>query len=113
MGVAVVGLWAGAFVVWGRAGVADASSERGGADQEVKQKIDSLKASVVGKNDETQGKKVFAPQNRPEEGAWDYTPREVCMQGKANFPEEYRDVDCSDEKYSSPYNWREVRGMQH
>ena len=110
-GVAILGLWAGAFVVWGRAGAADASPERPGADGEVKQKIDDLKATVVGKNDETRGKVVVAPPIKAPAAVWDYTPREVCLQGKMNFPEQYKDVDCSDEKYSSPYGWREVKGM--
>jgi hypothetical protein len=112
VGVTILGMWAGAFLTLGRTGVGDASSERPGNPNAVKQKIEDLKASVIGKNDETQGKKVFAPQSRPSEQAWEYTPREVCMHGKANFPDEYKDVDCSDDKYSSPYNWREVPGMQ-
>ena len=110
-GVAILGLWAFTFLQWGRAGVADASPDRPGADREVKDKLSDLKASVVGKNQETRGDKVFAPQNRPPKSAYDYSPREVCMQMKVSYPDEYKDVDCAADKYSSPDGWIWTPGM--
>jgi hypothetical protein len=110
--VAILGLWGGVFLEWGTAGAADASRSRPGADSEVKQRIDDLKSSVVGKNQETRGDKVFGAQNRPEKSAWDYTPREVCLQMKDRYPDEYKEVDCSDDKYSSPNGWIWTPGFQ-
>jgi hypothetical protein len=109
--VAILGLWGGAFLLLGRSGAADASSERSGADREVKEKLSDLKASVVGKNQETRGDKVVAPQNRPPKSAYDYSPREVCMQMKVTYPDEYKDVDCASDKYSSPDGWIWTPGM--
>ena len=109
--VAILGLWGGVFLHWGRAGAADASLERPGAGSEVKQKVDELKTSVLGNNAETRGNKVVAPQIRPPKAVYDYTPREVCLQMKARYPEQYEDVDCSSDKYSSPDGWKWTPGM--
>lgn len=111
--VGILGLWGGAFLMWGRSGAADASLERPGANAEVKQKLDSLKTSVLGKNEETRGNKVVAPLIRPSKTVYDYTPREVCLQMKNLHPDTYDDVDCSSDKFSSPDGWRWTPGMDH
>jgi len=111
-GVAILGLWAGVFLLWGRSGAADASLERPGAGGEIKQKVDELRTSVLGKNEPTRGNAVVLPRNRPPERFYDVTPREVCLQMKDRYPEQYSDVDCSAEKYSSPDGWVWTPGMQ-
>jgi hypothetical protein len=111
-GIAVLALWAGAFLKWGRGGPTEASPSRPGGDQEIKQQLDDLRTSVLGKNDETRGRKVSAPQTRPPKSAYDYTPREVCLQTKMTYPDRYKDVDCSSDKFSSPNGWIWTPGMR-
>lgn len=111
--VGILGLWGGAFLMWGRSAPTDALAEQPGTNAEVKQKIDALKASVLGKNEETRGNKVVAPMIRAPKAVYDYTPREVCLQMKNLHPDQYEDVDCSSDKYSSPDGWRWTPGMDH
>ena len=110
--MAVLALWGGAYMQWGRGGATDASTERPGGNKEVDQKLDELRAKVLGKNEETRGKKVYAPQIRPPKSAFDYTPREVCLQMKINHPDRYKDVDCASDKFSSPDGWIWTPGMK-
>jgi len=105
--VLILGLWGGAFMKWGRGGPAiEASTDRPGSDKEVQQKLDALKTSVLGKDEETRGNKVHAQQIKPPKSDYDYTAREVCMQMKLNYPEKYKDVDCGTDKFSSPNGWK-------
>ena len=112
-GVSILGLWASVFQMWGRNGNEDPALVRPGAGKEVREKVADMKASVMGKSQETRGNNVVAPQNRPPKAYYDYTPREVCNEMKDRYPEQYSDIDCTDDKYSSPDGWIWSRGMQH
>lgn len=97
--VLILGLWGGAYMKWGRA--VPVPPERAGGDKEVNRKLEELRASVLGKDDETRGKKV-APAKIPPKRILEFTPREVCIKMKIDFPDKYKEVDCASDKFSPP-----------
>ncbi len=100
----VGGVWGFAFVKFGRP-PEEASQDRPGAEGQVKKELEELKGEVLGQNGKTRGKKVTAPQQRPPKAYYDYSPREVCVNMKMLHPERYENLDCSDDKFSSPLGW--------
>jgi hypothetical protein len=110
-GAAVLALWGG--TVWVAASSGDGSFDIFPKDaelreaREVKRGLKELRGEVLGRSHEARGGKVVAPSFHPEDEQMDFTRREVCVKMKLDFPEKYKDLDCSKATYNSPdpFNW--------
>lgn len=86
----------------------EAANGPGAAERAVDEKLDDLKTSLLGKEPGTRGEEVRPPRlGGVPKRLYDYTPREVCVQMKLDYPEQYADMDCSDDSFDSPFGWRE------
>lgn len=79
----------------------------GAAERAVDEKLDDIKEKLLGKGKETRGIDVTPPRERISKKYYDYTPREVCVQMKLDYPEQYADLDCGADSFNSPHTWRE------
>jgi hypothetical protein len=73
----------------------------------VRRSMHDLKDSVIGGSPTTRGNEILPPRDRPPKSYYEYTPREVCVQMKLNYPEHYKNLDCGAASLSSPYNWND------
>ncbi|HVY48136.1 MAG TPA: hypothetical protein VHB21_19745 [Minicystis sp.] len=111
--VAVVAAWGGA--VWmaaskhAGASAAPVTATRldNEAEHDVKAELRDIKGTVLGKSRVVRGDKVIAPVVRPQEQDFAYTPREVCVRLKLDYPDQYKNLDCSKPEYDSPHSWNE------
>jgi hypothetical protein len=74
---------------------------------EVKAELRELKGQVLGKSTNVRGDKVVGNVVKPQEQDFNYTPREVCVKMKLDYPEQYKDLDCSKPEYDSPHSWND------
>jgi hypothetical protein len=109
--VAVVLAWGGAawLAISPRgSGTASAASDvdRTGAG-EVRSDLRELRGKVLGKSTNVRGDKVIGNVVKPQEQDFNYTPREVCVKMKLDYPEQYANLDCSKREYDSPHSWND------
>jgi hypothetical protein len=74
---------------------------------EVKAGLGELKRDVLGKGSNVRGDKVIGNVVKPQEQDFNYTPREVCVKMKLDYPDQYKDLDCSKREYDSPHSWND------
>jgi len=107
--VAVAAAWAGAgwIAMSPHAGATTLSNTDQAGAGEVRAGLRSLKGEVLGKDRQLRGDKVIGGVVRPRDEVFDYTPREVCVKMKLDYPEQYANLDCSKPEYDSPKAWNE------
>lgn len=108
--VTVALAWAGvAFVAMSPHGSSvrvPVDTDQAGA-KEVKSELHDLKGEVLGKGGTVRGDKVIGGVVKPQEKDFQYTPREVCVRMKLDYPEQYANLDCSKPEYDSPHSWND------
>jgi hypothetical protein len=75
---------------------------------EVKDGLRSIRGEVLGKNTQVRGDKVVGNVVKAQDESFNYSPREVCVKMKLDFPDKYQNLDCSKPEYDSPHDWNDV-----